>query len=37
MRMKRERNKEAEKQRTECHGQMVKEKRNNYGKQEVIE
>lgn len=35
--MKRERNKEAEKQRTEHHGQRIKEKRNNYREQEVIE
>lgn len=34
--MKRERNKEAEKQRTE-HGERIKEKRNNYREQEVIE
>lgn len=35
--MKRERNKEAEKQRTEHHGQRIKEKRNNCREQEVIE
>lgn len=35
--MKRERNKEAEKQRAEQHGQRMKEKRNNYREQEVIE
>lgn len=35
--MKRERNQEAKKQRTEHHGQRIKEKRNNYKEQEVIE